>query len=67
MTEHVLLKYATVRRYSENIELPEGAEYSYQGGYWRLKESPLVRDKRFVENNSTKKCDQETGEDQKGT
>ena len=67
MTDHVLLKHATRRPFREFPELPEGAAYDTSAGVWMLDGEPLVRSVRpggpFQ---STKKCDQETGEDQKG-
>ena len=41
--------------------------YDAQKGYWIVGEAPLVATEEFLSNrHSTKKCDQETGEDQKG-
>ena len=66
MSEHILLKHATKRKFAENTKLPNEAYYNEKAGCWLLNGSPLVNDKDFSEKNSTKKCDQETGEDQKG-
>ena len=66
MSEHILLKHATKRQFVQNSRLPVEAFYDERIGCWFLSGSPLVSDKDFYEKNSTKKCDQETGEDQKG-
>ncbi len=66
MKEHVLLKHSTRRRYAEVPELPEEATYDTRLGYWHLQGLPLVRTRQFLDHSISKKCDQETGEDQKG-
>jgi hypothetical protein len=65
-SSHVLLVSATRRPFSETPQLPEGAFYDDPSGLWRLPSGDvLVRDAKFGPR-QTKKCDQETGEDQKG-
>jgi hypothetical protein len=67
VAEHVLLKHATRRPYRDVPELPEGAIYEPALGFWTLKGEPLVRSVQAGSPRpATKKCDQETGEDQKG-
>lgn len=66
MAQHALLTHATRRPYSAVPNLPEGAFYDPAKGYWILRESPLVQSPEFLANRTSKKCDQETGEDQKG-
>ena len=66
MKEHVLLKHSTRRKYAEVPEMPEEATFDIELGYWRLQGLPLVRTRQFMSHSVTKKCDQETGEDQKG-
>lgn len=68
MAEHVLLTYATRRPYRDAPDMPDGAEYDYARGYWTKDGSPLVLATEFADDRGspTKKCDQETGEDQKG-
>ncbi len=64
--QHILLTNATRRPYRETVELPEGSVYDDASGLWRLEDGTiLVRDMAFAPR-QTKKCDQETGEDQKG-
>lgn len=64
--QHILLTNATRRPYRESVDLPEGSVYDDASGLWRLADDRiLVRDLAFAAN-QTKKCDQETGEDQKG-
>lgn len=47
--------------------IPHNADYDNQSGFWRDRESGdvLISNDGF-QNQSTKKCDRETGEDQKG-
>jgi len=66
MEEHVLLKHSTRRRYAEVPKLPEEATYDTRLGYWQLGGMALVRTRQFIDHSVSKKCDQETGEDQKG-
>ncbi len=64
MARHLLLEYATRRPFRIAPDLPEGAIYDHNSGCWIKNGEPLVnhRDNGW----GTKKCDQETGEDQKG-
>ena len=64
MADHILLTYATRRPYSSIPPLPEGATYDTARGYWVDGHGPLVDEDESPQ--VTKKCDQETGEDQKG-
>ena len=67
MAEHVLLTYATRRPYRSAPVLPDHTQYDPASGYWLQDGTPLVTVDEFLEGGSaTKKCDQETGEDQKG-
>lgn len=66
MAEHVLLAHSTRRRYTEAPKLPEEATYDNEQGYWCHQGLPLVRTQEFIVHSVSKKCDQETGEDQKG-
>lgn len=66
MKEHILLERA--KRYSEptRILTPVGYEFQETIGYWTrsgTNEPMMLNDPRPV---TTKKCDIETGEDQKG-
>jgi hypothetical protein len=61
--QHVLLRKATRRPYAVRPEMPEDAVYDDVRGHWITPEGPLAR---RVGGPTTKKCDQETGEDQKG-
>lgn len=63
--DHVLLTNATKRPFTETPEMPMGSEYDHEAGLWMLNGSPLVAHDEF-DRLQTKKCDQETGEDQKG-
>lgn len=64
--KHPLLEHATARPYREAPALPSDAEYDTARGIWLRKGSPLVETEEFRSGRVTKKCDQETGEDQKG-
>lgn len=64
MSEHILLKHATRRPYSEP-KLPDNAHYVHEKGIWMIEGEPMVMSSNYSER-ATKKCDQETGEDQKG-
>lgn len=66
MAEHVLLTLATRRPYRSIPALPEHAQYDSVKGYWLQDGRPLVTTDGYVGGSPTKKCDQETGEDQKG-
>ena len=66
MTESLLLRFSTRRKYSETPTLPAAARYSRKQGYWLLNGKPLVTTEAFLRKQGTKKCDQETGEDMKG-
>lgn len=67
MTEHILLKLATRKPYRRNPQLPSTAEYNAVRGYWTIDGQPMVSTIEFENSTqSSKKCDQETGEDVKG-
>ena len=46
--------------------MPGGVQYDPVKGYWLKNGKPLVADEFTDARPFTKKCDQETGEDQKG-
>jgi len=64
--KHILLTFATRRPYRTTPDLPEHAKYDRIRGCWIQEGSPLVRSSDGTMISSTKKADQETGEDQKG-
>ncbi len=66
MAKHVLLEHATRRKHTDVPNLPKDAEYDNKAGYWRWEGTPLVKTQEFKNNSASKKCDLETGEDQKG-
>ncbi|MCL4551795.1 MAG: hypothetical protein M1495_24870 [Bacteroidetes bacterium] len=67
MKKHILLEKATRKPYSENISLPENAQYNHKEGYWLIDGLPLTKSKIYKDDiPGSKKCDLETGEDQKG-
>lgn len=66
MIHHVLIECAKRKPYSVSPEMPEGAIYDTAKGYWVSAEKPLVTPGSKYGALVSKKCDQETGEDQKG-
>ncbi len=66
MKKHILLQNATRRKYDEAPELPKGATYDERQGFWKIGNKPIVLIDDFRNSRTSKKCDQETGEDQKG-
>ncbi len=65
MTQHLLVSLSTRKPYKEAPQMPKGSTYDNTLGMWLYNNSPLIEDSQF-ETQSTKKCDMETGEDQKG-
>lgn len=66
MSSHVLLQNATRSPYREEPDMPPGAEYDRINGLWVVGGQPLVGPESGFGPLTTKKCDQETGEDRKG-
>ena len=66
MSEHILIKYATIFPYKEKPDLPKDAIYDEAKGYWIINNKPLISMKEYNDDPVTKKCDMETGEDLKG-
>ena len=64
MAEHLLITYATRRPYHAAPSIPNGAKYDAERGYWIKGDTALITTEGLK--GTTKKCDQETGEDQKG-
>ena len=64
MAEHILVTCATRRPYDITPALPDGIQYDAARGYWTKDGVALVVGGEYEQ--TTKKCDQETGEDQKG-
>ena len=65
--KHILMKLATRRPYTSIPEIGNRVEYDSKKGYWMANQTPLVLSEEFLNGGqNTKKCDQETGEDQKG-
>jgi hypothetical protein len=67
MALHILISKATRRSYKEKPQIPENAAYDLASGFWTIEGKPLVSSNNFHGvARVSKKCDQETGEDQKG-
>lgn len=66
MTKHILIEHAKRKPYSASPEMPRDATYDMGKGYWLSQGEPLVSPGSKYGALVSKKCDQETGEDQKG-
>ena len=66
MVEHILLQHANRKRFSNTPDMPAGATFDHKKGYWVKDGKELVAHGSKYGAMVTKKCDQETGEDQKG-
>jgi hypothetical protein len=64
--DHVLIKNAKRKPYTNKPVMPNGVRYDKEKGFWVINDSPFVDSDEFKEQQGTKKCDVETGEDQKG-
>jgi hypothetical protein len=64
MSDHVLLQFAKRRPYADRPQMPADARYDFDAAQWFVGERPMIDSNNPPE--TTKKCDQETGEDQKG-
>lgn len=66
MSQHILIVHAKRKPYTSSPEMPEGAVFDSTKGYWVSDDKPLISPTSKYGALTTKKCDQETGEDQKG-
>ena len=66
MSSHILIQHAKRKPYSQRPEMPKDALFDNQKGYWLTGDTPLVSPGSKYGALVSKKCDQETGEDQKG-
>ena len=65
--QHILMKQATRRPYSAIPKVKNDIQYDTVKGYWVSNQTPLVSTEEYLNGaQCSKKCDQETGEDQKG-
>ena len=67
MAQHILLERAHKYDLSGSVELPKGCTYQHDKGYWTSNATGQI----MMEGDDpkppvSKKCDRETGEDQKG-
>ena len=63
---HILIEHAKRKPYSALPEMPKEAVFDVLKGYWVSGNEPLVSPGSKYGTLVSKKCDQETGEDQKG-
>lgn len=67
MKRHILLDKAYVYENIPKQLIPEGCSYDRIGGFWRLDNTgEIMMIGNYAQRPETKKCDVETGEDQKG-
>lgn len=67
MKQHILLEKAERYDYQNRNIKPSNATYDSEKGFWVINESnDLYMKSDFALNIDSKKCDIETGEDQKG-
>ena len=69
MDRHILLQNAFIYENTKKDEdlKPKNCIYDHKNGFWRVKDShEVMMISDFAERPETKKCDIETGEDQKG-
>lgn len=67
MQKHIILDKANCNAIQSEITPPKGCTYDRVGGFWKNIDNgePMMLGTN-PENRQTKKCDIETGEDQKG-
>lgn len=67
MKSHILLEKAFSYENNSHKLLPENCFYDRKNGLWRTKNTgDVMMVSNFAQRPETKKCDIETGEDQKG-
>ncbi len=66
MSIHILLQHAKRKPYQAIPDMPKNTVFDKKKGYWIEAGSCLVSQTSAYGRMTTKKCDQETGEDQKG-
>ena len=66
MKDHILIKYSERKQEKNKGGIPDGAIFNIIQGFWEKNGMPLIKNKEFINLQVTKKCDMETGEDQKG-
>lgn len=67
MKQHIILERAYVYDNPRHESVPEGCTYDRKCGLWRVNETnEVMMTSDIAEKPETKKCDVETGEDQKG-
>lgn len=66
MSRHILIEHAKRKPFSTTPEIPEHSQFDTAKGYWVSEGEPLVSPGSKYGALVSKKCDQETGEDQKG-
>ncbi len=66
LQNHLLIQLAKRKPFLQTPEMPEGSAFDHKRGIWMYENEPLVSHKSKFGTQATKKCDMETGEDQKG-
>jgi hypothetical protein len=66
MADHVLIQYAKRKPFLTEPDMPPKTIFDHKKGYWLKDGKKLVTQGLQYGGIASKKCDQETGEDQKG-
>ena len=66
MEQHILLEKARIYKNPGTVATPEGYTFNEEKGYWIDKDGFAMLNNPDSDYGQTKKCDIETGEDQKG-
>lgn len=66
MSNHLLIKLSTRKPYLQTPKMPKGSQFDHNRGVWMKNNHELINHDSEYGIQATKKCDVETGEDQKG-
>ena len=67
MNKHILIEKAYVYDEIKDVDRPKNCYYDRENGFWRCEnDDAIMMMSDTPQKPSTKKCDIETGEDQKG-
>ena len=67
MSNHVLIDVAKRKPYTSTPEMPKRSKFDHKRGVWLRDNEILIGPNSEFGVQATKKCDVETGEDQKGS
>jgi len=66
VSNHILLSKASRKNYTDTPDMPAGSYFNNSRGVWMKDNQELITHDSETGIEATKKCDVETGEDQKG-